>query len=43
MLFEANEFLGLSIFVWLWLAVVIITLVIEFMTAEIVSIWFFFR
>ena len=42
MLFEANEFLGLSIFVWLWLAVVIITLVIEFMTAEIVSIWFFF-
>ena len=41
MLFEANEFLGLSIFVWLWLAVVIITLVIEFMTAEIVSIWFF--
>ena len=42
MLFEANEFLGLSIFVWPWLAVVIITLVIEFMTAEIVSIWFFF-
>lgn len=42
MFFEANEFLGLSIFVWLWLAVVIITLVIEFMTAEIVSIWFFF-
>ena len=40
MLFEANEFLGLSIFVWLLLAVVIITLVIEFMTAEIVSIWF---
>ena len=42
MFFEANEFLGLSIFVWLWLAVVVITLVIEFMTAEIVSIWFFF-
>lgn len=42
MFFEYNEFLGLSLFVWLWLAVVIITLVVEFMTTEIVSIWFFF-
>ena len=42
MLFEVNEFLGLSLFVWMWLAIVIITLVVEFMTAEIVSIWFFF-
>lgn len=42
MIYEVNEFLGLSLFVWLWLAVVIITLVVEFMTAEIVSIWFFF-
>ena len=42
MIYEVNEFLGLSLFVWMWLAIVIITLVIEFMTAEIVSIWFFF-
>ena len=41
MIFEATTFLGLSIYAWIWLAVVIFTLVIEFATTEIVSIWFF--
>ena len=42
MFYEVNEFLGLSIFVWLWLVVIVVTLIVEFSTAEIVSIWFFF-
>lgn len=41
MFFEATTFLGLEIYAWIWLAVVIFTLVIEFATTEIVSIWFF--
>ena len=41
MIFESTEFLGISVFAWIWLAVVIISLVVEFMTSEVVSIWFF--
>ena len=41
MIYESTEFLGISIFAWIWLAVVIISLVVEFMTSEVVSIWFF--
>ena len=37
----ASEFLGLSIFVYIWLAIAILSLVVEFMTSELVSIWFF--
>lgn len=40
-MFYANyEFLGVSVLAWVWLAVVIISLVIEFLTSEVVSIWF---
>lgn len=35
------EFLGLPVLVWVWLAVVIFSLVVEFATTELVSIWFF--
>lgn len=31
----------MDIFVWIWLAVVVLTLVVEFLTTEIVSVWFF--
>ena len=41
MFFEVETFLGISIYAWIWLAVVVFTLVIEFATTEIVSIWFF--
>ena len=37
----ASEFLGLSIFVYIWLAIAILSLVVEFMTSELVSVWFF--
>ena len=40
-MFLTAEFLGLSIFVYIWLAVAILSLVVEFMTSELVSIWFF--
>ena len=35
------ELLGVNVLVWVWLAVVIFSLVVEFMTTELVSIWFF--
>ncbi|MBP5446344.1 MAG: NfeD family protein [Acholeplasmatales bacterium] len=35
------ELLGLPVLVWVWLGVVILSLVVEFMTSELVSIWFF--
>ena len=41
MLFEVVEFLGISIYAWIWLCIVIISLVVEFLTSEVVSIWFF--
>ena len=41
MFFEVETLLGISVYAWIWLAVVVFTLVIEFATTEIVSIWFF--
>ena len=41
MIFSNYELLGLSMFVYIWLFVVILSLVVEFMTSELVSIWFF--
>ncbi len=41
MFYDVGTFLGISVYAWIWLAVVVFTLVIEFATTEIVSIWFF--
>ena len=41
MIYSNYELLGLSMFVYIWLFVVILSLVVEFMTSELVSIWFF--
>ena len=41
MIYADAEFLGLTIFVYIWLSVVILSLIVEFMTSELVSIWFF--
>ena len=40
MIYANYVFLGVSVLAWVWLAIVIITLVLEFMTSEVVSIWF---
>lgn len=40
MIFANYVFLGVSVLAWVWLAIVIISLVLEFLTSEVVSIWF---
>lgn len=40
MIYADYLFLGVSVLAWVWLAIVIISLVVEFLTSEIVSIWF---
>lgn len=40
MIYADYLFLGVSVLAWVWLAIVIISLVVEFLTSEVVSIWF---
>ena len=40
MIYANYLFLGVSVLAWVWLAIVIISLVLEFLTSEVVSIWF---
>lgn len=40
MIYANYVFLGVSVLAWVWLAIVIASLVLEFLTSEVVSIWF---